>query len=61
MRYTDPAAMPPIHSEWCYCRDCSNALDHRERNATRAIVFGLTFLAVAITLTVTWLTQGAGA
>jgi hypothetical protein len=47
MRYTDPAAVPPIHANWCSCRECRIAAEHAFSRDLRAILYGL-MIALAI-------------
>lgn len=45
MRYTDPAAMPPIHPAYCTCRECTHEA-HRAFSADIRWQLGGVALAV---------------
>jgi hypothetical protein len=61
MRYTDPAALPPIHTSWCSCRDCRAAADQRIRDDLKAIIAGMIIALFVAAVLIAIGAPGAGA
>ncbi len=61
MRYTDPAAIPPIHASWCSCRECRIAAEHAFSRDLRAILYGLIFALAIAAVLIALYTPDAGA